>query len=52
MENQEPPEEALPEIEKVSAEFTENPEKDPNNLVVMKNITRTFGSLVANDNIT
>jgi ABC-type uncharacterized transport system ATPase subunit len=52
MENQEPPEEALPEIEKVSAEFIENPEKDPNNLVVMKNITRTFGSLVANDNIT
>lgn len=30
----------------------ETPENDPNNIIVMKNITKTFGDLVANNHIT
>lgn len=32
--------------------YSQNPELDPENVVVMKNITRVFGTLVANNNIT
>lgn len=33
-------------------DYSLNPELDPDNVVVMKNITRVFGTLVANSNIT